>query len=145
LFCKICKGTEDILKTIDRPDEVFFASTHLYGDGFYPGSGICDNIEHNIINLPITPMWLCSEVNSTNDCDFTGRSSFRRQIVSRLLPALRAFSPDIVFVSAGFDGCKVSKGFTLYFVYCLAIHDKRYLNSMILVIKEMATAQVLLA
>ena len=101
-------GTEEILKVINRPDELFFASTHLYGDGFYPGSGENDFIEHNIMNLPITPLWKCHETNSSEIPDFFGRNSFRLQVAQRLLPALRCFRPDLIIVSAGYDGCKVS-------------------------------------
>ena len=100
-------GTEEILKTLNRPDNIFYASTHLYGDGFYPGSGESDSIEHNIMNLPITPLWKCQTASSSEIPDFYGRNSFRTQVVQRLLPALRCFRPDMIFVSAGYDGCRV--------------------------------------
>jgi acetoin utilization deacetylase AcuC-like enzyme len=32
-------GSEDIVKALNRPDALFFASTHLYDGEFYPGSG----------------------------------------------------------------------------------------------------------
>jgi acetoin utilization deacetylase AcuC-like enzyme len=34
----------------------------------------------------------------------------RRAIAARLIPALRAFSPDIIYISAGFDGGKEDAG-----------------------------------
>ena len=103
-------GTEEILKKLNRPDEIFFASSHMYGDGFYPGSGEHDSIEHNIMNLPISPLWLCQEINNMSEPpDFFGRISFRTQIVQRLLPALRCFRPDLILISAGYDGCKVGE------------------------------------
>jgi hypothetical protein len=33
-----------------------------------------------------------------------GRLEFRRMIETRLLPSLRAYAPDLIFISAGFDG-----------------------------------------
>lgn len=33
-----------------------------------------------------------------------GRLAYRRAIVQRLIPALRAFSPGLILISAGFDG-----------------------------------------
>ena len=39
-----------------------------------------------------------------------GRQSYRRAIQNRLLPALRAFNPDLILISAGFDACKGDVG-----------------------------------
>jgi len=39
-----------------------------------------------------------------------GRHFFRKQISSRLLPALRAASPDLIFISMGFDGAEGDVG-----------------------------------
>jgi hypothetical protein len=39
-----------------------------------------------------------------------GRLAVRRAIASRLVPALRAFAPDLVLLSAGFDGGKDDAG-----------------------------------
>ena len=33
-----------------------------------------------------------------------GREEFRARIMDRLLPALRAYAPDLILISAGFDG-----------------------------------------
>ena len=35
-----------------------------------------------------------------------GRLAYRRAIVQRLIPALRAFSPGLILISAGFDGAQ---------------------------------------
>ena len=102
-------GTEEILRKLNRPEELFFCSTHLYDGDFYPASGDSDHIETNIMNLPITPLWKCLPVGcALEETDYFGRISFRTQIAQRLLPTLRAFSPDLILVSAGYDGCKVS-------------------------------------
>lgn len=39
-----------------------------------------------------------------------GRIAYRRAIQNRLLPALRAFNPDLILISAGFDACKGDVG-----------------------------------
>jgi len=98
-------GTEEIIKKLNRSEELFFCSTHLYDGDFYPASGDSDHIESNVMNLPITPLWKCLPTGC-GEVDFFGRISFRTQIAQRLLPTLRAFSPDLILVSAGYDGCK---------------------------------------
>ena len=43
--------------------DLFFASIHLADDGaassieFYPGTGIQDDLHHNIVNVCVPPMW----------------------------------------------------------------------------------------
>jgi acetoin utilization deacetylase AcuC-like enzyme len=39
-----------------------------------------------------------------------GRIAYRNSIQNRLLPALRAFNPDLILISAGFDACKGDVG-----------------------------------
>ena len=39
-----------------------------------------------------------------------GRQAYRRAIQDRLLPSLRAFNPDLILISAGFDACKGDVG-----------------------------------
>jgi len=41
---------------------------------------------------------------------FGGREVWRRRVEQQLLPALRAFSPDLILISAGFDGAKYDAG-----------------------------------
>ena len=95
-------GTEEIIKIIDRPEELFFASVHLFDDNFYPGSGDSDSVADNCMNIAINPLW-----NGKGGQDINcGRNAFRNGISQRLLPAMRAFNPDIVLISAGFDGAK---------------------------------------
>jgi len=40
----------------------------------------------------------------------TGQKAYRRAIRTRLLPALRAFNPDLILISAGFDACRGDVG-----------------------------------
>ena len=52
-------------------------------------------------STPTTP-------NATSD--LSGRAAYRRAIQNRLLPALRAFNPDLILISAGFDACRGDVG-----------------------------------
>lgn len=83
-------GTEELLK--DDPD-AFFASIHLYSSGsFFPGTGkSCD--EDNLINVALE-----------NSGTGSGSVAFRTALTEKILPAMRSFAPDIIFISAGFDG-----------------------------------------
>jgi acetoin utilization deacetylase AcuC-like enzyme len=67
----------------------FYASTHQYP--LYPGTGAAHETGvGNIVNVPLRPM--------------SGSGPFRRGVSERILPALDAFRPQLVVVSAGFDG-----------------------------------------
>jgi acetoin utilization deacetylase AcuC-like enzyme len=72
-------------------DNVFFASVHRYDGKFYPYSG-ATNVERSVVDVGF-PSGASSE-------DL--RDAFMRMILPRLL----AFSPDMIFISAGFDGHK---------------------------------------
>jgi len=185
-------GTEEIVKRCDHPGRLFFFSVHLYdndkkkgkqnnGFKFYPGTGDEDDVAHNVINVPIAPMWKNTqprsrsqspvpgnrhntrhkskqmaaaavsgdgsledapndkEQSSTSSMEAqegskaaasqppspsrqtkqqtqpsflygTGREAYRRAIQQRLLPALRAFNPDLILLSIGFDASKGDVG-----------------------------------
>lgn len=207
-------GTEEIVKKCYDPGKLFFFSIHLYDNDkkkpkgqpiaykFYPGTGDEDDVAHNIINVPITPLW--KEVEGPlptssaprshhntrrkakqkaaaaatavpppppffddpagarspppppfgdsprdSECESSeagilrasdtesesvrsssqrsisggqtqsasprflsgaGRHAYRRAIQHRLIPALRAFNPDLILISAGFDAAKGDVG-----------------------------------
>lgn len=68
---------------------LFYASTHQWP--LYPGTGA----EHergvgNIVNAPLRPL--------------SGGREFKEVMTGRVLPALEAFKPDFIMMSAGFDG-----------------------------------------
>jgi acetoin utilization deacetylase AcuC-like enzyme len=70
---------------------LFYASTHQYP--LYPGTGgVSETGVGNILNAPLRPM--------------SGSSQFRSALTQRVLPALDAFRPELVVVSAGFDAHK---------------------------------------
>ncbi len=78
-------GTQDIFQ--DDPS-VLFASTHQMP--LYPGTGaLSETGVGNIFNAPLR--------------EGDGSAAFREAMTSRILPAVSAFRPDLILVSAGFD------------------------------------------
>jgi acetoin utilization deacetylase AcuC-like enzyme len=78
-------GTQQIFW--DDPS-LFYASTHQYP--LYPGTGArTETGVGNIVNAPLRP--------------HAGSAEFRRAMDGIVLPALDAFRPDLVLISAGFD------------------------------------------
>ncbi|HEX4078513.1 MAG TPA: histone deacetylase family protein [Rhizomicrobium sp.] len=82
-------GTQDIFY---GDADLFYASTHQFP--LYPGTGSSAErgIAGNIINAPLAPG--------------AGSAEFRSAFDDLILPALETFSPQFVFISAGFDAHK---------------------------------------
>jgi acetoin utilization deacetylase AcuC-like enzyme len=68
---------------------LFYASSHQ--SPLYPGTGARSEtgVDHNIVNVPLPA-----------GCD---SGLFRTRIEAEMLPALTAFAPQLIIVSAGFD------------------------------------------
>ena len=78
-------GTQHHFET--DPD-LLYASTHQYP--FYPGTGAAaERGLGNIVNAPLPAM--------------AGSAEFRQAMTATVLPAIAAFAPDLVMISAGFD------------------------------------------
>lgn len=78
-------GTQDIFFD---DDSVFYGSSHQMP--LYPGTGAMDEIgAGNIFNAPLSPG--------------SGKERMREAYTRRILPALDAFAPDFILISAGFD------------------------------------------
>ncbi|TIP04795.1 MAG: histone deacetylase family protein [Mesorhizobium sp.] len=78
-------GTQDIFW--DDPS-VLYCSTHQMP--LYPGTGAkSETGAGNIVNAPLAPQ--------------TGSDLFRDAFLSRVLPSIDAFAPDLIIISAGFD------------------------------------------
>jgi acetoin utilization deacetylase AcuC-like enzyme len=72
----------------EADDNLFYASTHQCP--LYPGTGAASETGvGNIVNVPLRPM--------------SGSGPFRVAMTGRVLPALDAFRPDLLLISAGFD------------------------------------------
>lgn len=199
-------GTEEIVRKCHDSSRLLFFSVHLYDHDkpqkkgsestfqykFYPGTGVDDDVAHNVINVPIAPLWREKEViknismpnngvaeprqtrqktkleaRSQSSPDLkhmadsdsmqlgmksngglfngsdslvsghststqkslpsspqypsyytagVGRFAYRRAIQQRLLPALRAFNPDLIIMSTGFDAARGDVGNARHFV-----------------------------
>ena len=79
-------GSQAMLQS--DPD-LFYASSHQ--SPFYPGTGAAEEcgVADNVVNLPLAAG--------------TGSSGFRQGWSGAILPALDAFAPELLIVSAGFD------------------------------------------
>jgi acetoin utilization deacetylase AcuC-like enzyme len=79
-------GTQAAFEAVPQ---LFYASSHQ--SPLYPGTGL--RSEHgnynNIVNVPLPP-----------GCD---SATFRSRIAAEMLPALRAWAPQLLIISAGFD------------------------------------------
>ncbi|HLI12545.1 MAG TPA: histone deacetylase family protein [Alphaproteobacteria bacterium] len=73
----------------ERDADLFYASTHQ--SPLYPGTGHPHEhgIANNVVNAPLPPA--------------AGSAEFRRAMEAIVLPALDAFAPELVLISAGFD------------------------------------------
>ncbi len=82
-------GTQTVA---EKDARVFFASTHQAP--LYPGTGAADEtgVDRNVVNMPLPPG--------------AGSAEWRAAMESRVLPALDAFAPELILVSAGFDAHK---------------------------------------
>jgi len=69
--------------------DLFYGSCHQ--SPFYPGTGAWQEtgVAHNIVNIPLSRG--------------TGSEAFRAAMEKEMLPALRAFAPELLIISAGFD------------------------------------------
>lgn len=78
--------------TMARQHEgVFYISTHE--GGIFPGTGSGrDNIENRVLNIPLP--------------HGTGSQDFRTIYENQVFPAIDAFGPELVMISAGFDAHK---------------------------------------
>ncbi len=78
-------GTQQIFESDPR---VMYASSHQWP--LYPGTGGADETgAGNILNVPLAPG--------------AGSAEFRAAYTDAIVPALEAFGPDFLLVSAGFD------------------------------------------
>jgi acetoin utilization deacetylase AcuC-like enzyme len=79
-------GTQTVA---EKDARVLFCSTHQ--SPLYPGTGAADEHgrDHNVVNAPLPAG--------------AGSAAWRAAVETKILPALDAFAPELIFVSAGFD------------------------------------------
>jgi acetoin utilization deacetylase AcuC-like enzyme len=79
-------GTQTIA---EREPRLLFISTHQ--SPLYPGTGLASEtgIDNNVVNVPLEPG--------------AGGREFRKAMMQHVIPALDAFAPELLLVSAGFD------------------------------------------
>ncbi len=77
-------GTEDVVSGDER---ILFCSS--FEHPFYPGSG-ADSNAPNIVNMPLPAR--------------TDGAAFRSAMLEHCLPRIEAFEPQLILISAGFDG-----------------------------------------
>ena len=96
-------GTQTIA---ERERDLMFASTHEFP--FYPGTGAADErgLDGNVINCPLPRG--------------TSGAAWRRVMEREILPAVDAFAPELILVSAGFDAHEADPQANL------ALHDDDY-------------------
>lgn len=75
--------------SFESDKNLFYGSSHQYPA--YPGTGLSDEtgVAGNVCNLPMRPG--------------SGSAEFRKGYENAILPSLRAFKPELLIVSAGFD------------------------------------------
>jgi SHAQKYF class myb-like DNA-binding protein len=117
-------GTEEIINKFADPSKLFFFSIHLYDRNksyeFYPGTGKSDFLLRNIVNAPMKPLWRREHSSSSSGrgkrkprnslIGSGGRQKFRQIVLEKLLPALRAYNPELILLSSGFDGSENDVG-----------------------------------
>lgn len=79
-------GTQDLVEGDSR---IFFASTHQMP--LYPGTGAPDEVggSNNVLNVPLP--------------EGAGSAQFRAVMRDQILPAVEAWKPELLLISAGFD------------------------------------------
>ena len=80
-------GTEDCVR-VEADPQIRFVSMHAYGPGIFPGTGATST--DRILNIPL--------VRGTDS------ETYIMHFHTRVLPFLSAGSPDILIISAGYDG-----------------------------------------
>ncbi len=80
--------------SFDDDPRVFFCSLHCHPDSLYPGTGYAHECgigagEGATLNLPMQPG--------------AGDAEYRAAFIEHVLPAARAYRPEFILISAGFD------------------------------------------
>jgi acetoin utilization deacetylase AcuC-like enzyme len=98
---------------------------------FYPGTGATDALALNVVNAPLPPLWSFRQAGGAARAGakrprsaeapparrveaeaqaVAGRRAFRHAVTTRMLPSLRSYAPELIMISAGFDGADGDQG-----------------------------------
>ena len=111
--CHYGNGTEELVR---HDEDAFFASVHMKHNDFFPSDECIgkDVMTDRIVSIGLKPGKMRFSAPAKADADagasksdapyFAGSSGFRRALGQHVFPACRAFQPDLIFISAGFDG-----------------------------------------
>lgn len=102
-------GTAEIL---EGDPHAFYASIHLQSESptnpFFPSSPCCllgeDCDEPNRVFVNVFPSEVPRALIVFARNRLRGREGFREAFITRVIPRLKAFQPDFIFISSGFDG-----------------------------------------
>jgi acetoin utilization deacetylase AcuC-like enzyme len=96
-------GTAELL---EHDEEAFFASLHLKHNDFFPSDAcIGDDVDtKNRVSIGLQPNQKGKTSRGGSDTAATGAAAFRHVLSTRILPRCKEFQPDLIFISAGFDG-----------------------------------------
>ena len=79
-------GTEEVIRYFSDSSKVLFISIHLYLTSddyeFYPGTGKSDYIVHNVVNVPLEPLWVCVAVVVVVVCIDTTRKIIKHTLAT---------------------------------------------------------------
>eukprot|EP00392_Amoebophrya_sp_AT5.2_P002619 g2624.t1 len=98
---KSAKSSKPWLDPASDCQEIFFASIHGFGGGFYPGSGRTLHAKNTRQSPEIVNVGMRVAGTGGPGAD---SAEFREACMDKLLPRLKEFRPDMLFISAGFDG-----------------------------------------
>lgn len=104
-------GTEEWARGVEQVGSILLCSSHVVVDEGSEGTpGRADDLRSFVVNEPLNAVWRQQGSKRGDKKEFgrrvigSGRAEYREQMTRRLVPCLRAFCPDLVILSVGFNG-----------------------------------------
>jgi len=113
-------GTEDIFA---GDNNFLFISVHAVGENFYPETGLDEKTRDNILNLPLAHR--------------TSGTTYRTEF-EKVIERLDSFSPELLFLSSGFDGHQDDpiRGNKRREGFALTVDDYHYITTRLVQVAE---------
>jgi len=121
-------GTQEIVVKRFKNKNVLYISLHLLevfdnpDQDFFPGSGKVEENGLQILNVPLSPLWVSNSSTKKRKISQngggvvssvkSGREGFRQAISKSVCPRIATFKPSLAMFSAGFDGALSDEGST---------------------------------